>query len=244
MSWQKLKELLSESSDGLEIVKGLEATSLSNVSTINSLETKSSALSTDLSKFKLGNTIVKEHLGIEQLNEDTIKEALSKMKGGKGDEASLAEIGNLKKLLEESGVRESTLTTGYEEQLQEMALTNSLRDIGIDSVASSTRASKLLLDDLKSGAVFENNLIVYKGADGTTLYGKDNKPLTPTQRFAEMQSSEDYSGFFKADVKRGGGAQHNAGSSSNGLSRSKMSHSEKSKYITDNGEDSYLGLPK
>ena len=203
MSWDKVKTLLKEDAEGLALVESLEETSKTNTATINALETKTSGLAEDLSKFKLGNNLVKSVLGIDQLNEDTLKEALAS-RGKGGDEKLLAEIDNYKKINESLVNDKATLSSDYETKIKTMALTNNLRDLGIDGQASSPRAAKALLDELKEDATFENDSIVYK-KNGVTLFGNDNKPLTPQQRFSEMKSNQEYSGFFKPDIASGGG---------------------------------------
>ena len=203
MSWDKVKALLSENAEGLALVEELETTSKKNIDTINSLETKTTGLAEDLSKFKQGNTLVKSLLGIEQVNEETLKEALAG-KGKGGDEKLLAELANFKKINESLVNDKATLSSGYEAKLQDMALTNNLRDLGIDAKASSTRAAKALLDELREDAIFEDGKIIYK-KNGETMFGSDSQALTPNGRFSAMMSNPEYSGFFKPDIASGGG---------------------------------------
>ena len=237
--FEKLKSLAAGNDEMLGLINTLEGNSKSSVETINSLEKKIQGQTETLDKFKSGNSLVKSVLGLDTVNEETINEAIKALKGGKGDEASKAELDNLKKLLEKATNDNSNITSSYEGKLQSMALKNSLRDLGIGSLASSPQTEGDLLRHLESGAVFENNSIIYKNQDGTTVYGSNGKPLSPAERLETMKSDTTYAPYFKADIKGGTGTPPKSNTQSKAvINRSQfegLSPGDKSKFFADGG---------
>ncbi len=175
-------------------------------------------------------------LGVDELTEETMK----KFNSSKGDDKSLAEIANLKGLLEKATTDNATQAKEFGVKLSDMAMTNSLRDLGIGLVAANAMTENHLLGHLKEGATFENDSIVYKKDDGTTIYGTDNKPLTPASKFEQMKSDENYAPFFKNDFKSGVNTNPNQNKNSNAktISRSQlegMSPAQQNKHFADGG---------
>lgn len=201
--FEQLKASVGDNAEALGFIKTLEDNSKSSVETINNLERKVTEVTQTRDKYKAGNSLVKSVLGLDTVNEETIGEAIKALKGGKDDDKSKAEIDNLKTLLEKATNDNSNLTSDYEGRIQSMALKNSLRDLGLGSLASSPQTEGDLLRHLESGAVFENDSIVYKNQDGTTVYGTNGKPLTPAEKLNSIKSDSAYAPYFKADVKRG-----------------------------------------
>ena len=211
--FKKLKALASGNEEMLGMIDTLEANSKSSVETINNLERKVSEITETRDKYKSGNSLVKSVLGLDTVNEETITEAINALKKSKGDEQSIAEINNLKTLLEKATHDNSNLTSDYESKLQSMALKNSLRDLGLGSLASSPQTEGDLLRHLQNGAVHENDSIVYKNADGTTIYGANGKPLTPAEKLESMKTDTAYAPYFKADARSGTGSSNHSGGS-------------------------------
>ena len=209
MSWDKILEKISDDSNLVQFVESQKTNSTENVNKINALEKTKSDLLTEVKSFKEGNSLVKSVLGIDQLNEDTLKEALGNKKPV--DDKLKAELDNLKGLLDKVNSEKDSLVSEYEGKIQNMALTNNLRDLGIGQLASSPLTEKMLIDSLKNGASLDGDNIVYKKEDGTTAYSSNNTPLTPQQKLEEMKSNPDYAPLFKADVISGGGKSPQGG---------------------------------
>jgi hypothetical protein len=215
MSWEKLISLAGSDETLVEFVNSQKTSSETLVTKVNTLETTNSGLLDDIKKFKQGNTLVKDSLGLEVVNSDTLTEALNKIKTAKGDDKLTAEIDNLKGLLEKANIDKDTLAKDYEGKLSNMALTNSLRDLGIGAMAINPLAEKMILDHLKDGASLDGDNIVYRNTDGSTAYNGTNV-LTPKDKLEQMKSSDDWKAFIKGDIKSGGDSResNNGGSQS------------------------------
>jgi len=209
MNFEELLALVGDNEEAKGFVTGLQSTQKDNVTRINTLETQIGDITATRDKYKNGNKLIKDALGLENINEDSISEYLSKSKKGNADEALTAEIGNLKSLLETATNEKETLKSEYETKLQDVGITNSLRDLGIDALASSTRTAQDILKELKSGAIVENGEIVYK-KDGQTEY-VNGKVATPADKLAQLKSSEEFKPYFKPDALGGSGTQKDGG---------------------------------
>lgn len=71
-------------------------------------------------------------------------------------------------------------------------------------------------------------------------FGKDGKPLTLKEWFAEMKDTRPH--WFPATAN-GGGSGQPGGDIRPGTPRSKMTAKQKGEYITKHGKDAYLALP-
>lgn len=71
-------------------------------------------------------------------------------------------------------------------------------------------------------------------------FGKDGKPLTLKEWFADMKETRPH--WFPANAS-GGGSGHGGSNISGTPSRSKMTAKEKSEFISKHGKDAYLALP-
>lgn len=239
--YDKLLELAGSDSELVSFIKTEQTNSSNNVNTIQKLEKTNSDLLGEIKNFKQGNTLIKDALGLEQVNSDSIAEALSKLKNAKGDEKLTNEINNLKSLLETANSEKDSIVNDYESKIANNALTNSLRDLGVDALGINPMASKMMLDYLKEGATLDGENIVYK-KDGVTEYSGTNV-LTPKDKLEAMKTDDNWKAFIKGDVNSGtGGRESNGG----GLSkkRSEMSASERGNFIKENGQDAYLALEK
>ena len=244
--FEELKGFVGDNQDALELIKKIETSSTDNVVKINTLERQVTDITTTRDKFKTGNTLVKSVLGLDSLNEETLTDAIKALKGSKGgDNASLAEIENLKNLLAAAGTETNTLKSGYESQISTMGLDNAIANSGVGIDIANAEMFGIVKDLVKQGASFEDGKVVYKNQDGTTLYHNGTTPLTISDRVNTLKNNPSYSGLFKPVGSGGSGAP--AGNPAGGdgtLSRGGMSHSDKSKYITEHGNDAYLKLAK
>ena len=204
--FEKLKAFVGDNAEALALIDTLEGTSTSNVQKINTLETENAAVKETRDKYKSGNALVKSILGVDTVNEETIKEALKSLKGsGKDDSKSLAEIENLKTLLKGSTDELENTKTDYEGKLQSMALDNALANAGLGADVANEAMYKIVSELVRDGAVFEDDKIVYKNADGSTQYDDDKQPLGIDSKVNQLKSDPSYAGLFKVDVISGSG---------------------------------------
>ena len=243
MNYEQLLALIGDNAEAKTFIASIQQTSKDNTDKINTLERKAGEFKTSLDKFKLGNTLIKTSLGIDTLNEETLNEALSNLKGGKGDEKLTAEIANLKTLLETANSDKTTQSNEYESKLQTMALDNAISNSSVGANVANEAMFGIVKNLIKDGATYENGEIVYKNSDGTTAFSGSGKPMNINDKISALKSDANYAGLFKPDANGGSGTppQNNGGST--GLKRGSMNHSEKGKYIAEHGQDAYLALP-
>ena len=204
MSFEKLKTLVGDSAESLGIIKTLEETASNNVKTINDLERRVTEVSDTRDKYKMGNSTVKSLLGLEAINEDTLKEFLENNKGKGGDEKLVAEITNLKDLLQTSNTANDTLTNDFNGQIQAMGLDNAFTNAKVSTIFANDDMLQMGMGLFKKGAAFKDNNVTYMNDDGSTAYGKDGKPLTIQGRVDEVRANPNYAGLFKPDVNSDG----------------------------------------
>jgi len=225
--FEQLRALVGDNAEAIKLIDQAESTSTANVQKINELETTVTAVKQTRDQYKGGNALVKSVLGIDAVNEDTIAEALKKFKGtGKGDEASKAEIENLKKLLKEAEDERENLTQGYEDKIQSMTLEKAIAGSGIAGAAANEEMFEILTGLVKAGASIEGGKVVYKNEDGSTVYGEDKQPLDIKGKVEKLKANPAYAGMFKVDIKPGGGTPPQGGGTittgSEGMSSTEM----------------------
>jgi len=226
MDFEKLRSFVGDNEDGINYVDKIEKEANELVEKVNSLETAKNGTLEDLKKFKQGNSLVKEKLGLEQLNEEALDEALKGLGNSKADEKTKAEIEQLKSKLDEANKQKDETVQQYENRLSDMALTNNIRDLGVGQLASTKIAEQTILSELKKGAVLDGDKIVYKNEDGSTVYN-GTSIMTPDKKLEQMRSDENWKPFFRADVKSGGGASESKGDgSANKIGGSKQERTE------------------
>lgn len=203
MDLEKVKALLSDNSEAQQFVSSLaekaeNATQLTEK--VNSLELKANEAINSRQQLK---ELIKNTTGLSEVSEDALKSLLGNKL--KGDDKSIAEINNLKKLLEEASNESKNISQTYEQKLQKLALDNALANAGLGANVANEAMYGIVAQLVKDGATYENDSIVYKNADGTTKYGNNGKPMTINDRVAELKSDTNYAGLFKLDVKSGSG---------------------------------------
>ena len=203
MDLEKVKALLSDNSEAQQFVSSLAEkaeNSTQLTEKVNSLELKANEAITSRQQLK---ELIKNTTGLSEVSEDALKGLFNNK--SKGDDKSIAEINNLKKLLEEASNESKNTVQTYEQKLQKLALDNALANAGLGANVANEAMYGIVAQLVKDGATYENDSIVYKNADGTTKYGNNGKPMTINDRVAELKSDTNYAGLFKLDVKSGSG---------------------------------------
>jgi len=238
--FEKIKALVGDNTEALQEITAVEEAVKQNVETINTLERKVADISETRDKYKAGNSLVKSVLGVDAVNEDTLKEAIKTLKDGKSDDMSMAEIKNLKDLLAKATDEKQSITSQYESKLQNMALDNAIFNAGLGANVANEEMYNIVAGIVRNGAVFDNGEVVYKNADGSTVYGSDNKPLTIKSKIEQIKSDANYAGLFKPDTASGSGTSPRQGDnkSRETISRSNFESKtpiEKSEFIKNGG---------
>ena len=225
--FEQLRALVGDNAEATKMIDQAEAGAKANVQKINELETTVEAVKQTRDQYKSGNALVKSVLGVDAVNQETIEEAIKKLKGsGKGDDASKAEIDNLKQLLKEATDERENLEKDYQGKLQSMALEQEIAGSGIAGSAANEEMFKILTNLVKAGASIEGDKVVYKNEDGSTVYGENSQPLDIAGKVEQLKTNPAYAGMFKSDVKPGGGTPPKPGGVQNpggeGMSSTEM----------------------
>lgn len=238
-----IKDILEKLSDDSEMVQFVNSLNdkAQNVDTltakVNSLENKATEAINSRQSIK---DLVRGTLGVEEISEDNLKALLDNK--SKPDEKALAEITNLKGLLEKANSEKTELSSSYESQMNDLVLTNNLRDLGIGALASTPAMEATILQMMKDGATREGDKVLYKNQDGTTIYSESGKEMTPNDKLNQLRANSDYAPLFKPTTNSGTGTSGNKGTSSGSTRKSEMSNSEKGSYIKEHGQEAYMQL--
>ncbi len=208
MSFAKLKELIGDNAEAVKIVDELESTSNTNIQTINNLEKSVGEIQETRDKYKSGNSLVKSVLGLDQINEDTLKEFMSNSKGKGGDEKLLAEIDNLKNELATSNSKYDETVSTYNGQIRELKLGSQLDDLvgGLNIIPEARGDAKQIVKSMMS--YDSDNNPIFLNEDGTTKY-IDGKPMGLNDAVKSLEATRPY--MFAKTTANGGGSQNNNG---------------------------------
>lgn len=206
MNFEELLALVTDNEQAVNFINTVKETTDTNVQTINKNETLINNLKGDLDKFKQGNSLVKTTLGIEQLNEDSLSEALGKLKKGSSDEATLAEINNLKSMLEGKNGEFEQLQGKFTDYQRDMNTKDIISKYSThESVVPSARVD--VENRLRAVMSYDdNNKPIFKNEDGSTKY--INGVVADFDAvFAEIKTTSPH--LFSATTASGGGSQGN-----------------------------------
>jgi hypothetical protein len=206
MDWNSLKAKVSDDAEATSFIDSQIQKTGELTTQINNLEVKANDAISSRQQLK---DLIKTVTGITEVSEEALKTLLDGKKSG-GDESLLKEVENYKSMVEKLNLEKDTITKEYDGRFKDMALTNSLRDLGIGSLASSPIAEKMLIEELKKNATLDGDKIVYKNEDGTTIFNGSNV-MTPIEKLNLIKSDENWSPFLKADITSGSDTQRSSG---------------------------------
>ena len=201
MDLEKILAKLLDDADAKSFVVGL-AEKASNAEEltrkVNSLELKANEAIEARQKLK---ELIKGTTGLSEVSEEALKGLLDNK--SKGDEKYAAEIENLKGLLEKASGETQTIQQTYEQKIQKLALDNALANAGLGANVANEAMYSIVSNLVREGATYENDSIVYKNSDGSTMYGQNGKPLSIQDKMAQLKSDPNYAGLFKIDTRSG-----------------------------------------
>ena len=230
MEFKDILEKLSDNSEMVNFVNSLndKAQNVEGLtSKVNDLERKSSEAVESRQTLK---SLIRNTLGVEDISEDSLKALLDNK--AKPDEKSQLEIDNLKKMIESLNTDKTQIQNDSNKVIQDLHLTNSIRDLGIGGMASTKIAEQQLVEILKSGVTIENGKAVYKNEDGTTQYYANGVEMNTNHKLDSIKANVDYAHLFKPTGKSG---SDTSGQDGNFSSKSNMggTKEERTKAIQD-----------
>ena len=220
-----------------EFVNKLKKVAKTTEQNIDGLTEKATVYEKDLKKaVEKRDTLrdtVKNTLGIEEINEDSLKAIITN-----------PDVNKLQDMLQNTKTEYETKLNTYEKELKDKELNVRILESGVLDSVKSNIGKKLLLDELRSNATIDSDgNVSYTDSEGTTVYGTDGKPLTVSEKIKSLYKNEDYSVFFPN--KSGGGKQGGDNPSGMGLKDlAKMTRSEKAKLMAEMSPSEYQELVK
>ena len=189
-------------------------------------------------------TIIRTATGLEEITSDNLTEFLTK--GDTQVDTYKNEITQLQTKLSESANAVDEVAKQYEAKIFDLNLDRVLTMMGASNEVHNSHAYGVILDAVKQNAMMEGDDIVYKNADGTTVYADSGVPATVQTVYESLRSDDNYSYLFKEQYLAGGGKGPQGPKTTNGgeaLRRSKMSDEDKAAYIAKHTMAAYRALP-
>ena len=201
---EKLEALLANPSEGsitefLTDISGLEekANSVESlVSEVKDLEGKYSKATIDLAKSSDSINLVKNTLGLDDINEEVLSTKIKK--------SDNADVKNLEQIIEKMKEESGNKVKDYESQIFDLKLNDAISRSGHSINASGARAHEIIMSELKKDAVLDDNGKVVYQKDGA-IERKDGLPISIADKISTLKESEDYNGLFRTDAKSGSG---------------------------------------
>jgi len=213
--WETLLKELSDNPTALAEAKKLQGNYNTLSSEVATLEGKLTEAITKRDKYKNFTKSVKGKLGFEEgeeLSDEVLESKVSGLLTNAGQSATdkekiaKLEIIKLEETINNLNNDLITAKNGNSKAVLDSKLELELYKTTQGVSAINPKANQMIIDELKSGATFEEGKIVFKGKDGTTVR-KDGVALSLSQKLEDIKASEDYSFLFKADVNSGSGTQ-------------------------------------
>ena len=226
--FEALQKLLVENPGALAELSKIKGNYDSLSTEVSTLEGKLSEAITKKDKYKNFTKSVKGKLGIEEgeeLTEDTLNSKIEVLKESLGATSGEKEkVLKLELLKLEEAVKTAKLEAQDEVARVNGSVLESKLELELYKTTSGVsavneRAHKMIIDELKAGAVFEEGKIVFKGQDGTTVR-QNGVAMTLNEKLEGIKSSEDMSFLFKSDAKSGSGTHTgDSGTGTEGMSQ-------------------------
>ena len=188
--------------------------------------------------------IIRTSTGLDEITEENLSEVLA---AGDGQaDIYKAEITQLQgKLLDSAGAVDD-VSAGYEKTIFGLQLDRVVTMLGASNEVHNSHAYAVVLEELGKHAQMDGDDVVYKNADGTTIYADGGNPASVKSRYDEIRADDNFAYLFKEPFKAGGSKAPTGPTTTTGgetIRRSKLDDTGKVKYIAKNGMAAYKSLP-
>ena len=212
--WEQLLGLVGDNAGAKAIIDQLKNTAETNAATITSLQTQFDNVKEEKDRYKLGNQLVKQKLGLEKINEEELTARLADL-GSKGDKTK--ELQDLATALAAKDDEISTITKNFEQKFDGMR-------IDTEITKAMEGASDILSDNPILRNAFREQVsksvgIVGEGISPYTVVGdqriplvKDGNAVSVSDYIKSTLSGKEYDVFRKTKIVDGAGG---AGGGSN-----------------------------
>lgn len=202
MSLDKLRELVSDNQEAIEIIDGVRATVNELTSKLNKLETDSKKAFSARDELKSKLNLVKNTFGLDEIDDDS----LTKILKSKGNEN---EITNLKSLLEKTTLEKQEMEKTYKQKLTSFAVEQAIIATGLAQKADTKEDFEFLKSKVLNGLVYnEDGSISFVNEDGSTVY-EQGKQLSIDAKVESLYNNPQYAKYFKTKGVGGTGANPN-----------------------------------
>ena len=215
--------------------------------TLGRVQTLEKDVKTSAEKRDALKTIVRNATGLDDISPDSLSAFLASKGEGQSD-ILRTEITELQGKLAGSANAVDEVSGEYEKTIFGLKLDRAVNMLGAQDEVHSPHAYNVILGELSTGATFENDEIVYKNPDGSSVFTSDGQPSGIKSKYEDMKADERFSYLFKEQFKSGGGKspaatgpKADAGGVS--LKRATMNDTDKVKYISKHGMGAYKNLP-
>ena len=234
-----LKELLKDNTEMLAEVVGIES-SLANATTTSTLiqEKLNTAIGTR-DKAKNENTLFRSKFNVDSSQE--INDEFLETIGAKKDvDVKKIEDNYMAKFQEQATVND-TQVNALNQKMKTMAMDMAIRQASEgQGVTDNPILAKAFREELHAGAVEKDGSIVYMGDNDLPVL-VNGKPMTVSDKIANMKGDDTFDVFFGKTVSSGTGGS-GGGSGNVKTSKSKMTRDEQTAYMKEHGAEKYHAL--
>ena len=209
MSLELLEKLAVESNNA-EIINAVGSVKESYRTNVERLSFLEKDIKKAVEKRDEQSQLVKNKLGIKELSEEALEEALSKLKGNSSNDG---EIKNLTTMVEMLKTEKEAIEASYKSKINSYKIERALSDLGAREEAEGKKAYDIILNEISDGIEFdENGNIVFKAKDGTTVRNTDGSPISLADKYNQLKDSDELSFLFKKKRSKSGTGSGGAGS--------------------------------
>lgn len=196
--FEQLKKFLEGNEEGLKLVGSLESAQNELVNKVNSLEAKFEEAKTTRDKVKAQLREVKDSLGLENVDKDSLAKLLEDK-----DPQAVKELENLKTQLSSISKEKEDEVSQLKSKLTDYVMRTELSKTGLAQDALNSTMYSFLEKAALEGATYSDETgIVFKNPDGTTVYN-GSQPMTLSDKVEKLKGSDDFAPMFKATVRSG-----------------------------------------
>lgn len=201
MSLEMLEKFASESNNS-EVIGAVEIVKKSYKENVDRLSFLEKDIKRAVEKRDEQSQLVRNKLGIKELSEEALDEALSKLKGDKSNDG---EIKNLATMVEMLKTEKEAVEASYKEKINSYRIERALNELGAREDSEGTKAYDIILGEIRQGASFdEDGEIVFRAKDGTTIRNSDGSPVSLADRYNQLKDSDELSFLFKKKRSKAG----------------------------------------
>lgn len=202
MSLDVVKKFAEENNNEelLNSVKEIEQSQAANLSRIAFLEKD---IQNAIDKRERQATLVKSKLNLNELTDEALESAISDL-SKKSSSGFEAEKNKLEGLINTLQTEKENLNKQLVDVSNRFTIEKKLNELGASKEVKGAKAFEILMDEATKGAVFENNELIFKANDGTTVRNADGTPTTLADRYNQLKESSDFMFLFEEPKTKSG----------------------------------------